>query len=73
MALADLPDPRALLFDLDGTLVDTVPIRIEAWLGAFREAGIPADRAAVAALIGSDGRALAREIALAGGARPLGG
>ena len=63
MALADLPDPRALLFDLDGTLVDTVPIRIEAWLGAFREAGIPADRAAVAALIGSDGRALAREIA----------
>ncbi|HEY7942619.1 MAG TPA: HAD family phosphatase [Candidatus Limnocylindrales bacterium] len=62
MALADLPDPRALLFDLDGTLVDTVLIRIQAWLGAFREAGIPADRAAVAALIGSDGRGLAREI-----------
>jgi HAD superfamily hydrolase (TIGR01509 family) len=62
VALADLPDPRALLFDLDGTLVDTVQIRIQAWLDAFREAGIPADRAAVAALIGSDGRALAREI-----------
>jgi HAD superfamily hydrolase (TIGR01509 family) len=62
MALADLSDPRALLFDLDGTLVDTVAIRIASWLGAFREAGIPADRAEVAALIGSDGRALAREI-----------
>lgn len=62
MALADLPDPRALLFDLDGTLVDTVLIRIQAWLEAFQEAGIPADRAAVAALIGSDGRGLAREI-----------
>ena len=62
MALADLPDPRALLFDLDGTLVDTVLIRIEAWLAAFREAGIPAARPSVAALIGSDGRALAREI-----------
>lgn len=63
MALADLPDPRALLFDLDGTLVDTVPVRIEAWLAAFREAGIQADRAGVADLIGSDGRALASEIA----------
>jgi len=69
MALADLPDPRALLFDLDGTLVDTVPIRIQAWLAAFREVGIPADRAAVAALIGSDGRALAREIASQAGRR----
>jgi HAD superfamily hydrolase (TIGR01509 family) len=69
MALADLPDPRALLFDLDGTLVDTVPIRIAAWLAAFREVGIPADRAAVAALIGSDGRALAREIASQAGRR----
>ena len=67
MALADLPDPRALLFDLDGTLVDTVAIRIAAWLGAFREAGIPADRAGVAALIGSDGRALARAIATRAG------
>jgi len=69
VALADLPDPRALLFDLDGTLVDTVPIRIQAWLAAFREVGIPADRAAVAALIGSDGRALAREIASQAGRR----
>ena len=69
MALADLPDPRALLFDLDGTLVDTVPIRIQAWLAAFREVDIPADRAAVAALIGSDGRALAREIASQAGRR----
>ena len=69
MALADLPDPRALLFDLDGTLVDTVPIRIQAWLAAFREVGIPADRAAVAALIGSDGRALARDIASQAGRR----
>jgi len=69
VALADLPDPRALLFDLDGTLVDTVLIRIQAWLGAFREAGIPAERAAVAALIGSDGRALAREIGTQAGRR----
>ena len=60
---------RIVVFDLDGTLVDTVPIRIQAWLAAFREVGIPADRAAVAALIGSDGRALAREIASQAGRR----
>jgi HAD superfamily hydrolase (TIGR01509 family) len=61
--LRSLPDPQAILFDLDGTLVDTVPQRIAAWLGAFEEAGIPASRAQVAALIGSDGRRLAREVA----------
>ena len=31
----------ALLFDLDGTLVDTVETRIAAWLRAFEEWGIP--------------------------------
>jgi len=63
MALADLPDPRALLFDLDGTVVDTVRVRIGAWVAALQEAGIPADRAQVAELVGSDGRVLARQIA----------
>jgi HAD superfamily hydrolase (TIGR01509 family) len=67
MALPDLPDPRALLFDLDGTLVDTVPLRISTWLATFREVGISADPDQVAGLIGSDGRALARTIADAAG------
>ena len=55
--------PRAVLFDLDGTLVDTVPTRIEAWLAAFRERDIPADRDRVAELIGADGRHVARSVA----------
>ena len=59
--------PRALIFDLDGTLVDTVPTRISAWLAAFEEFHIPADRKQVAALIGSDGRRLARIVAEAAG------
>ena len=58
-----LPAPDAVIFDLDGTLVDTVATRIRAWLAAFAEAGIPADRRRVAELIGSDGRRLAREVA----------
>ena len=59
----ELPRPAAVIFDLDGTLVDTVEARIAAWLAVFEEEGIPADRAHVAGLIGSDGRRLAREVA----------
>lgn len=61
--------PGALIFDLDGTLVDTVETRIEAWIQTFNEAGIRADRRQVAGLIGADGRKLAREIAEESGRR----
>ncbi len=57
------PRPAAVIFDLDGTLVDTVERRIQAWLAVFSEEGIPAARTRVAALIGSDGRMLARLVA----------
>jgi HAD superfamily hydrolase (TIGR01509 family) len=54
-------------FDLDGTLVDTVETRIQAWLAVFAEVGIPATHAQLEPLIGSDGRQLAREVAAAAG------
>ncbi len=63
--------PDAVLFDLDGTLVDTVPARIDAWVAVFEEFGIPVARASVAPMIGIDGRRLAREGAEAAG-RELG-
>ena len=66
-SLGRLEDPRAILFDLDGTLVATVETRIEAWLATFLEMDIPAARGSVAALIGSDGKRLAREIAARAG------
>jgi HAD superfamily hydrolase (TIGR01509 family) len=59
--------PGAVVLDLDGTLVDTVQARIEAWMRAFAEEGIEADRSFVAQLIGSDGRRLAREVGRAAG------
>jgi HAD superfamily hydrolase (TIGR01509 family) len=61
--LKKLPDPRGLIFDLDGTLVDTVETRIEAWTRTFEEFGIPSDRRHIADLIGADGKRLAREVA----------
>ena len=65
--LAALPAPAAVLFDLDGTLVDTVETRIAAWLDVFAEAGLPTTRDRLAPLIGVDGKRLAREIAAIAG------
>jgi HAD superfamily hydrolase (TIGR01509 family) len=59
--------PTAWIFDLDGTLIDTVETRIAAWLRTFEEFGIPANRDQVARLIGSDGRRMARVVAEAAG------
>lgn len=62
-----VPGPDAVIFDLDGTLVDTVETRIQAWREALEQAGLPATRAQIAPLIGIDGRRLAREVAAAAG------
>ena len=67
MTTAHLPVPQGVVLDLDGTLVDTVGTRIEAWLRTFQEEAIPADRLLVAELIGSDGRQLARTVGTAAG------
>ena len=65
-----LPLPDAVLFDLDGTLVDTVQTRIDAWLAVFEEVDLPTSRDDLAPLIGVDGKRLAREVA-AGAGRPI--
>jgi HAD superfamily hydrolase (TIGR01509 family) len=56
---------RALLFDLDGTLVDTVYAHVFAWQQALDEAGLPVDGWRVHRRIGMSGglftRAVARE------------
>src|SRR5437867_1587845 len=57
-----------MVFDLDGTLVDTVELRISAWVEALAWAGLPSGRAELAPLIGLDGKRLAREIAALAGA-----
>ena len=54
--------PAAVIFDLDGTLVDTVPARIAAWREAFAEAGIAVADERLEPMIGMDGRALARAV-----------
>jgi len=61
--LTQLPDPLALLFDLDGTLVDTVMVRVEGWLRAAEKMGLEIDPAILPQYMGSDGRWLAGEIA----------
>ena len=65
-----LPRPAAILFDLDGTLVDTVRTRIDAWTQALEQSGFGTTRDQLAPMIGLDGRRLAREVATLAG-RPI--
>ena len=66
-SIRDLPQPEAVIFDLDGTLVDTVETRIRAWKQTFDEIGVRTTREELEPLIGVDGKRLAREVcALAG-------
>jgi HAD superfamily hydrolase (TIGR01509 family) len=57
---------RALIFDLDGTLVDTVYAHVFAWQSAFAEVGLPIDGWRIHRRVGMSGglfaRAAAREI-----------
>ncbi|HEX9607863.1 MAG TPA: HAD hydrolase-like protein, partial [Gemmatimonadaceae bacterium] len=57
---------RALIFDLDGTLVDTVYAHVFAWQRALAEAGMAVDAWKVHRRIGMSGglmmRAVGREL-----------
>jgi HAD superfamily hydrolase (TIGR01509 family) len=57
---------QALIFDLDGTLIDTVYAHVYAWQRAFAEVGLPIDGWRIHRRIGMSGglftRAVAREI-----------
>jgi HAD superfamily hydrolase (TIGR01509 family) len=55
--------PHAIIFDLDGTLVDTVGTRVDSWMAVFPRYGIDPDPAFLAPLMGSDGKLLARMVA----------
>jgi phosphoglycolate phosphatase len=59
--------PAAVVFDLDGTLVDTVPARIAGWTEVLAEHGIAVAPGQLEPTIGMDGRALARHVADAAG------
>jgi len=58
--------PRALIFDLDGTLIDTVYAHVFAWQRALAEAGLPIEGWRIHRRIGMSGglftRAVAREL-----------
>ncbi len=58
--MTTLHAPHAIIFDLDGTLVDTVGTRVDSWMAVFPKFGIDPDPEFLAPLMGSDGKLLAR-------------
>jgi beta-phosphoglucomutase len=54
---------RAVLFDMDGVITDTMPIHLKAWQEAFRPCGISIDKMDVYLREGMQPRAMAQEIA----------
>ena len=61
---------RALIFDLDGTLIDTVYGHVLAWQRALNEAGLPIDGWRIHRRIGMSGGLFTRAVAREAG-RPL--
>jgi len=59
--------PDGLIFDLDGTLVDTVRARIDGWVEVLSAQGFKVSAEQVGPMIGMDGKRLAREVAAANG------
>ena len=53
---------RALIFDLDGTLVDTVYAHVFAWQRALAEAGMPIDGWRIHRRIGMSGGLMANAV-----------
>jgi HAD superfamily hydrolase (TIGR01549 family) len=53
---------RAVLFDIDGTLVDSNYLHVEAWHRAFQELGEPIDAWRIYRLIGMDSARLLEEL-----------
>lgn len=53
---------KALLFDVDGTLLDSTYVHVECWWRAFDECGITVPHAAIHRLIGMDGTLLVGEL-----------
>ena len=64
------PPPRAICFDLDGVLIDTMPLHARAWQDALARRGLKISRRAIYEWEGEPGGVSARKLLSQRGARP---
>jgi len=64
MEYTKAPGTRALIFDLDGTLADTMPLHLKAWQLACREYGMDMDSAFLKSRMGRPAWEIGRDIIL---------
>lgn len=55
---------KGLIFDCDGTLLDTMPLHWSAWCAICNETGLKFDKESFYALAGVPGREIIRELAI---------
>lgn len=60
--LTSSPPPRAVLFDMDGVLVDSTSVHLRAWSQFLDAYGIPAPTGGIATLFGRPGREAVAEL-----------
>ncbi|MDB1126192.1 beta-phosphoglucomutase family hydrolase [Vibrio algarum] len=60
----DLSQYEGVIFDMDGTLIDTMPAHLDAWETTATEFGFPYDRDWIHGLGGKPSPAIAREISI---------
>ena len=62
MGIMECVEVHGVVFDLDGTLVDSVDAHILSWIKAFESFGVRVDQNSLRQLIGLPGRTIIREV-----------
>lgn len=53
---------KAIIFDMDGVLIDSMPYHADSWISAFNKVGISATREDIYSMEGSNSKGMVKKI-----------